>query len=881
MKKMKRLFAVMMAMLVIAGSLPVYSFAAQTEGEQPAQETVYESAENGVSAAFTVTLDANGGCFENEQDDILQEFFETAEVISKVVSAGEAVAVFPVNRQGDTELQFAGWSLEKDGELISREFEEYVPTEDCILYAVWKSEENAMNGDEFLNADGTTDPSEQDDQESPGETFFDNALKDETDSDPDAQGMYWDEETDPDAGLEGTAEDKMDPGVIQDQTEDSSTDPDGVSEETSEDEMDPEVIQDQAEDDSTDPDAVLEETVDNETDSDDALEAAADGLDSNDALETAADGLDSDDALETAADGLDADDALEAAADGQEAPDDGLSPDDAQIEDSEETRDQENQDTEEYGPVLTGQEDQTQAGNGRSLDADGTAAGKTGEPPAAEEEEEETVSEEASNASGAAIHVDVHNQNEIRNFIATHPAPRVDDTFDIQPSAQAPYVVGQLSYESLQYAFNILNQMRYIAGVPADVSEKAEYTELAQAASLVNAANDELTHYPDKPAGMDDDLYQLGAAGASSSNIAWGTPDRPHATSRQIVHSVYLWMSDSDDYNIDVLGHRRWIINPDMLYSGFGEAEGYSAVYAHDKSRGDSSYYGVAWPAQNMPVEYFNDDDAWSVSFGMELTASNVSVTLTRQNDGEVWNFSQNNPAGGFFNVENGGYGQKGCVIFRPNNISYSAGDRFNVSISGVGSSPVTYTVDFFSVCNDDHDYESEQLSAPTCTEQGETRLICRNCWDVKYEYESALGHSYQMTGQSNGLYTMTCGECGDEKVGSVPQSIQVYWKEGDPTGNFSSRIPAGLEAGAKVAISALAFLPDWRQVPRFPTTVSLPSILLIQISILTTWSWRLNLRKAVRSSPTRMIRLLEVLSLTMRVPITSGSIRSTIRIAS
>ena len=655
MKKMKRLFAVMMAILVIAGSLPVYSFAAQTEGEQPAQETVSESAENGVSAAFTVTLDANGGCFENEQDDILQEFFETAEVISKVVSAGEAVAVFPVNRQGDTELEFAGWSLEKDGELISREFEEYVPTEDCILYAVWKSEENAMNGDEFLNVEETSE-NEMD----PG------VILDQSE----------DGSTDPDGVLEETSEDEMDPGMILDQSEDGSTDPDEVSEETSEDEMDPEVIQDQAEDDSTDPDAVLEETVDNETDSDDALEAAADGLDSNDALETAADGLDSDDALETAADGLDADDALEAAADGQEAPDDGLSPDDAQIEDSEETRDQENQDTEEYGPVLTGGEDQTQAGNGRSLDADGTAAGKTGEPPAAEEEEEETVSEEASNASGAAIHVDVHNQNEIRNFIATHPAPRVDDTFDIQPSAQAPYVAGQLSDESLQYAFNILNQMRYIAGVPADVSEKAEYTELAQAASLVNAANDELTHYPDKPAGMDDDLYQLGAAGASSSNIAWGTPDRPHATSRQIVHSVYLWMSDSDDYNIDVLGHRRWIINPDMLYSGFGEAEGYSAVYAHDKSRGDSSYYGVAWPAQNMPVEYFNDDDAWSVSFGMELTASNVSVTLTRQNDGEVWNFSQNNPAGGFFNVENGGYGQKGCVIFRPNNISYSAGDR-------------------------------------------------------------------------------------------------------------------------------------------------------------------------------------------------------------
>lgn len=783
---MKRLVAVMMTMLLIAGSLPVPAFAAQTEGEQAVQETetVSEAAEDGVSASFTVTLDANGGCFENEQDDLLQEFFESAEVISKVINAGEAVAVFPVNRQGDAELQFAGWSLEKDGELLSREFEEYVPTEDCVLYAVWESAEGSESGDEFLSADEAG-------QEAPEGAFFDNALQDEDEIAPDAQETYGD--------IQESSEEEMNPDTTQEEPAGEEPNPDTTQEEPAEEEPAeeepvPDMTREQADEEETVTDAVQQEFAEEDNEEEAEEEPVSDMIrEQADEVEADPDAVQE----ETAEDEADSDDAQGAAEEVRETSGDDLSPAGTQEESFKEILDQ---DPEKDGSALTGGENTEQGGIGKSSDADSTAVEKTGEPPVAKEEEEETVSEEAADASGAAIHVDVHSQNEIRNFIASHPAPRVDDTFAVQPSAQAPYVAGQLSDESLQYAFNILNQMRYIAGVPADVSEKAEYTELAQAASLVNAANDELTHYPVQPAGMDDDLYQLGAAGASSSNIAWGTPDRPHAASRQIVHSVYQWMSDSDEYNIDVLGHRRWIINPDMLYSGFGEAEGYSAVYAHDKSRGDSSYYGVAWPAQNMPVEYFNDDDAWSVSFGMELTASNISVTLTSHKDGSVWNFSQDNPADGFFNVENGGYGQKGCVIFRPNNISYSAGDRFDVSISGVGSSPVTYTVDFFSVCSYGHNYESEQLSAPTCTEQGETRLICQNCWDVKYEYESAHGHSYQMTGESNGLYTMTCEECGDEKTGSAPQSIQVYWKEGEPTGNFSSLVPTGLEAGSMVS---------------------------------------------------------------------------------
>ena len=68
-------------------------------------------------------------------------------------------------------------------------------------------------------------------------------------------------------------------------------------------------------------------------------------------------------------------------------------------------------------------------------------------------------------------------------------------------------------------------------------------------------------------------------------------------------------MNDGDDYNIDRVGHRRWILNPPMEKTGFGWVYGshgtYAAMYAFDNWYEPTDYYGVVWPAQNMPVEFF------------------------------------------------------------------------------------------------------------------------------------------------------------------------------------------------------------------------------------------------------------------------------------
>ncbi len=304
----------------------------------------------------------------------------------------------------------------------------------------------------------------------------------------------------------------------------------------------------------------------------------------------------------------------------------------------------------------------------------------------------------AAQKEAVGINVAYHTQDEIRAYIKNSGAGISDAvTFQENPVTEAPFGLGKLSNETLDSAVKMLNQIRYIAGIPYDVALDDSYNEKAQAASLVNYVNGKMTHYPTKPEGMADEMFALGDSGAGSSNIAWGS-SASWKLNRFIVMS---WMEDGDSSNIDSVGHRRWLLNPSMKKTGFGLVNGvngtYSAVYAFDRS-GQAEHYGVMWPAQNMPTDYFNNKFPWSVSMGTEVDASAVAVTLTRASDGKVWNFSQSSADGAFY-VNNDNYGQKGCIIFRPNDVAgYQDGDSYHVNITGLSGGDVSYTVNFFDL---------------------------------------------------------------------------------------------------------------------------------------------------------------------------------------
>ena len=295
------------------------------------------------------------------------------------------------------------------------------------------------------------------------------------------------------------------------------------------------------------------------------------------------------------------------------------------------------------------------------------------------------------------IKVQYHTQQEITTYIKKKGIDINQGVeYKKQPSITSPYKAGTLTDKTLNEALETLNAMRYIAGIDDTVTLDNAYNEKTQAAALTNAANHTLSHYPSHPSSMSKSLYELGAEGARSSNLAWTS----WKTGLNFA-IVNAWMEDGDSYNIDRVGHRRWILNPTMGKTGFGavyhDSVGtYTAMYCFDYTNHTADYYGVSWPAQNMPIEYFGSGYPWSISMGEVVDTSKVKVVLTRVKDGKKWTFSQKK-SNGYFSVNNGGYGQSGCIIFRPDNVSYAAGDAFQVEISGL-TEAVSYTVSFFSL---------------------------------------------------------------------------------------------------------------------------------------------------------------------------------------
>jgi len=297
-----------------------------------------------------------------------------------------------------------------------------------------------------------------------------------------------------------------------------------------------------------------------------------------------------------------------------------------------------------------------------------------------------------------SLNVAYHTQAEISARIKSDGVRQQEPlNYIVDPLFTSPYDnAGVLAPDTLNDAMKMMNQIRYIAGLQDNVTLNEEYNQKAQAAAYVNFLNRGLSHYPAKPAGMADSMYNLGRNGASRSNLAMAWKC---SLNWAIVQN---WMEDGDSSNIDRVGHRRWILNPSMGQTGFGAVYGpggtYSALYCFDRTR-SASETQVAWPAQNMPVEYFGIAFPWSVSMGTNVDKNAVHVTLKRVNDGKVWNFSAGS-SNGYFNVDNGGYGQTGCIIFRPEGITgYQAGDIFEVSITGSGIN-LNYRVNFFDPDN-------------------------------------------------------------------------------------------------------------------------------------------------------------------------------------
>ena len=294
---------------------------------------------------------------------------------------------------------------------------------------------------------------------------------------------------------------------------------------------------------------------------------------------------------------------------------------------------------------------------------------------------------------------------EIRAFYAEHPWTHAAPVYAEMPSAEAPYSAGSLSEQTLQEALNCLNLCRFAAGVPADIQLCDRYNEAAQAGQLVDLLNGSLVHHPQQPEGLPQEIYAQAYQGNSSSDLWCGCHDLPE--------SVAVYLLDPGKANLETLGHRRWLLNPAMRYTGFGYVEGYTGCYVTERGR-EAPFTGdfIAWPPQNMPYELYADvlngqtGYPFSVTLGADYDMpeeENVQIDLYSQMQNRTLHFSADGGSSADrqeLHVDTGYYGSTNCIIFDPDCGLFDCDDVLTIRISGITKNgteaPLSYQVQFF-----------------------------------------------------------------------------------------------------------------------------------------------------------------------------------------
>lgn len=125
------------------------------------------------------------------------------------------------------------------------------------------------------------------------------------------------------------------------------------------------------------------------------------------------------------------------------------------------------------------------------------------------------------------LNVSYRTPEDINAFLQSHPVAHdafsesYEFSYSDAPRLSSSYEPGSLSKSDLNSALHMLENIRYIAGLPADLKLSNDYTRMAQAASLVNYSNDSISHYPEFPSNISSKIAKSGMKACAESNLAW------------------------------------------------------------------------------------------------------------------------------------------------------------------------------------------------------------------------------------------------------------------------------------------------------------------------------------------------------------------------
>ena len=233
-------------------------------------------------------------------------------------------------------------------------------------------------------------------------------------------------------------------------------------------------------------------------------------------------------------------------------------------------------------------------------------------------------------------------------------------------------MAGDISADGRENALRLFNLVRWLADLPAVVTEDAR-NQQAQACALMMTANKALSHDP--PADWKC-FTELGKKGASTSNISSGPG----------VSSVFSYMVDTG--NETTFGHRRIILSNELGPIGLGSAgpNGSSCM----QNIGGTGKAGKAWqawpPPGPFPLQAYTDkykrsldETGWSIQ-AKSIDLSKAQVTVTSGGQARAVKVEQ----------LTGNYGNNKAIRIVPDGWKVAAGSAYAVSVSGTAT-PIAY----------------------------------------------------------------------------------------------------------------------------------------------------------------------------------------------
>lgn len=266
--------------------------------------------------------------------------------------------------------------------------------------------------------------------------------------------------------------------------------------------------------------------------------------------------------------------------------------------------------------------------------------------------------------------------------------PESEEAFVSTPNADLNALnLGEVSNAAQEDALHIANTARFASGIKNELALGNEQTQFAQAATMVNRLNLQVSHYPGLPTGLASDSveYVNGAYGAENSNLA---------ASFNILDSVVEYLKDDlgNENQLEV-GHRRWVLNPQANQVGFGQTEEFNAMFVNNNDyAGENANTVYAYPGETAISEFHSEGSSLSLMFGENFDLTNATVEVTDLATGEV------NTAA---NVDESFKGNVKAITFGYG-MNYEAGTKLQVKVAGVTKNgqdyPVEYTVNYMSI---------------------------------------------------------------------------------------------------------------------------------------------------------------------------------------